>query len=130
VRALAAGSGLEVTVHVDGLEDDGVRAPAAVEAAAYFAVAEALTNAAKHSGSLRGSVRLERFRTGLRAVIEDEGMGGAECVFQGETSRGETAGGTGLLGIRRRAAALDGTVTVVSPVGGPTTVAVELPCVW
>ncbi|MBT2409870.1 sensor domain-containing protein [Streptomyces sp. ISL-12] len=119
VRALAAGSGLDVAVDIEGLADDGPRAPAAVEAAAYFAVAEALTNAAKHSGSSRARVHLARVRTGLRLTVRDEGAGGAD-----ETS------GTGLLGIRRRVAALDGTVTVSSPAGGPTVVAVELPCVW
>ncbi|WP_328557084.1 MULTISPECIES: sensor histidine kinase [unclassified Streptomyces] len=119
VRALAAGSGLDVTVEVDGLEDPGTRAPAAVEAAAYFVVAEALTNAAKYSGAPNAWVHLERLRTGLRVVIRDEGLGGAD-----------ENGGTGLLGIRRRVAALDGAVTVTSPVGGPTTIAVELPCVW
>ncbi|CAM5683556.1 histidine kinase [Streptomyces purpurascens] len=120
VRALAAVSGLEVTVRVDGLEGEGVRAPAAVEAATYFAVAEALTNAAKYSGADRASVVLERLRTGLRAVVRDEGVGGTD----------ESGGGSGLLGIRRRVAALDGSVTVTSPVGGPTVIEVELPCVW
>ncbi|MFF6775364.1 histidine kinase [Streptomyces sp. NPDC012637] len=100
---------------------DGVRAPAAVEAAAYFAVAEALTNAAKHSGATRACVRLEKVPTGLRAVVRDEGRGGAE--------RGES-GGSGLIGLRRRVAALDGTVRLTSPVGGPTVIEVELPCVW
>ncbi|MFJ7063894.1 histidine kinase [Streptomyces sp. NPDC101115] len=100
---------------------DGVRAPAAVEAAAYFAVAEALTNAAKHSGATRACVRLEKVPTGLRAVVRDEGRGGAE---QGES------GGSGLIGLRRRVAALDGTVRLTSPVGGPTVIEVELPCVW
>lgn len=131
VRALAAGwgsprsgeagsgGGLEVTVRVDGGLEEGPRAPAAVEAAAYFAVAEALTNAAKHSGSRRASVQLERVPRGLRAVVQDEGLGGAD-----ERS------GTGLLGIRRRVAAMDGEVTVTSPEGGPTMIAVELPCVW
>ncbi|AVV44233.1 sensor histidine kinase [Streptomyces sp. P3] len=119
VRALAAGSGLEVTVRVDGGLEEGPRAPAAVEAAAYFAVAEALTNAAKHSGSRRATVQLERVPRGLRAVIRDEGLGGAD-----ENS------GTGLLGVRRRVAAMDGEVTVTSPKGGPTMIAVELPCVW
>ncbi|CAM5508815.1 histidine kinase OS=Streptomyces alboniger OX=132473 GN=CP975_19440 PE=4 SV=1 [Streptomyces alboniger] len=63
VRALAAGSGLDVTVTARGVEDAAgraVRAPAAVEAAAYFVVAEALTNAAKHSGSERAAVELSR----------------------------------------------------------------------
>ncbi|KPI26903.1 integral membrane sensor signal transduction histidine kinase [Actinobacteria bacterium OV320] len=149
VRALAAGSGLEVTVRVEGLLDSGgsggsgggrgvegsgaagpsggpggvagsrgYRAPAAVEAAAYFAVAEALTNVVKHSRSPRASVELVRLRNGLRAVVRDEGLGGAD----------ESAG-SGLLGIRRRVAALDGVVRVDSPAGGPTTIAVELPCV-
>jgi signal transduction histidine kinase len=123
VRALAASSGLDVTVTVDGLEDGagegGPRAPAAVEAAAYFVVAEALTNAAKHSGSERAEVRLARARTGLRVRVRDEGRGGAD-----------ESGGSGLLGMRRRVAALDGTVGVTSPVGGPTVIEVELPCVW
>ncbi|MEU1408944.1 histidine kinase [Streptomyces sp. NPDC005728] len=119
VRALAASSALEVTVEVTGGLEEGPRPPAAVEAAAYFAVAEALTNAAKHGGGRRATVRLERLRTGLRAVVRDEGTGGAD----------ET-GGTGLLGIRRRVAALDGGVQVSSPTGGPTVIEVRLPCVW
>ncbi|MEU6548845.1 histidine kinase [Streptomyces sp. NPDC046915] len=119
VRALAASSGLDVTVQVGGGLEEGPRPPAAVEAAAYFAVAEALTNAAKHSGGRRATVRLERLRGGLRATVSDDGRGGAE-----------EHGGTGLLGIRRRVAALDGEVTVTSPAGGPTVIDVELPCVW
>ncbi|MGW1562428.1 histidine kinase [Streptomyces sp. NPDC002144] len=119
VRALAAGCGLEAGVEVSGLEEDGVRAPAAVEAAAYFVVAEALTNAAKYSGSARASVRLERVRRGLRVRVADEGHGGAD-----ETS------GSGLVGMRRRVAALDGTLELSSPVGGPTVIDVMLPCVW
>ncbi|QCX76976.1 Sensor histidine kinase DesK [Streptomyces sp. YIM 121038] len=119
VRALAAGSGLAVAVRDDGVED-GPRAPAAVEAAAYFVVAEALTNAAKHSGAAHASVDLARRRTGLRIAVRDEGRGGA----------GGTGGGSGLLGMRRRVAALDGIMEVNSPAGGPTVIEVELPCVW
>ncbi|MGA4841559.1 sensor histidine kinase [Streptomyces sp. G45] len=118
VRALAASSGLDVTVCDDGVEG-GPRAPAAVEAAAYFVVAEALTNAAKHSGAERASVDLSRERTGLRVVVRDEGRGGAD-----------EGGGSGLLGMRRRVAALDGIMDVHSPAGGPTMIGVELPCVW
>lgn len=118
VRALAASSGLEVEVAEDGVEGEDVpRAPAAVEAAAYFVVAEALTNAAKHSGSDRASVELVRADGRLRISVRDEGKGGAD-----------TSGGTGLLGMRRRVAALDGNVDVASPVGGPTVIRVELPC--
>ncbi|MFI5473435.1 histidine kinase [Streptomyces cacaoi] len=130
VRALAGGwgsprsseaereGGLSVTVLTDRLPD-GPRAPAAVEAAAYFVIAEALTNASKYSGSDRAEVVLARSRTGLSVRVRDEGCGGVD----------ESAG-SGLLGMRRRVAALDGTVRVTSPVGGPTVIEVELPCVW
>ncbi len=148
VRALAASSGLDVTVRVDGLED-GARAPAAVEAAAYFVVAEALANVAGHSGSDRAEARLARTPSGLCVSVRDEGRGGAEAATGGSgahgsgahgsgadgsgAGEGETVGpghGLGLLGIRRRVAALDGTVTVTSPRGGPTVIAVALPCRW
>ncbi|MFE0176398.1 histidine kinase [Streptomyces sp. NPDC059002] len=118
VRALAAGSGLEVAVREDGVEE-GPRAPAAVEAAAYFVVAEALTNAAKHSGAERACVELARVERVLRIAVRDEGRGGAD-----------EGAGSGLLGMRRRVAALDGKVEVTSPVGGPTVIEVELPCAW
>ncbi|WP_404816439.1 histidine kinase [Streptomyces thermolineatus] len=118
VRALAAGSGLDVEVTEEGIED-GPRPPAAVEAAAYFAVAESLTNAAKHSGSRRARVELARTPRALRVSVRDEGKGGAD------ESRG-----SGLLGVRRRTAALDGIVQMSSPAGGPTVIEVELPCVW
>jgi signal transduction histidine kinase len=123
VRALAASSGLDVNVQTDDL-DDGPRAPVAVESAAYFVVAEALTNAAKHSGSKRAAVELSRTRTGLQVVVRDEGTGGAA------TADGADAEGTGLPGMRRRVAALDGTFTVTSPAGGPTVIEAELPCAW
>ncbi len=151
VRALAASSGLDVTVRMDGLED-GARAPAAVEAAAYFVVAEALANVAGHSGSDRAEARLARTPSGLCVSVRDEGRGGAEAATGGSGAHGSGAHGSGadgfgadgsgagepsgpghglgLLGIRRRVAALDGTVTVTSPRGGPTVIAVALPCRW
>jgi signal transduction histidine kinase len=92
------------------------RAPAAVESAAYFVVAEALTNVAKHSGATRCEVRM----TGADPlVIEvwDDGHGGAD-----------ESNGTGLLGIQRRVAAFDGVASIQSPEGGPTVLRVELPC--
>jgi signal transduction histidine kinase len=122
VRALAASSGLAVTVSFDGLAD-GPRAPAAVESAAYYVVAEALTNAAKHSGADRASVRLTRSGSRLRVLVRDEGRGGADV------RPAEVEGGSGLLGMRRRVAALDGVFAVTSPLGGPTVIDVELPCV-
>ena len=122
VRALAASSGLDVTVRVDDL-DGGPRAPAAVEAAAYFVVAESLTNAAKHSGSDQAEVRLACTGAGLLVVVRDDGRGGAGAAGAGTS-------GSGLPGMRRRVAALDGTFTVTSPAGGPTVIEAELPCVW
>ncbi|WP_030615698.1 sensor histidine kinase [Streptomyces fulvoviolaceus] len=118
VRALAASSGLAVTVEDGGVEE-GTRAPAAVEAAAYFVVAESLTNVAKYSGADRAEVQLTRIRRGLTVRVRDEGRGGAD-----------ESQGSGLLGMRRRVAALDGTLDVTSPVGGPTVIEVMLPCVW
>ncbi|MFQ6396194.1 histidine kinase [Nocardia sp. KC 131] len=126
VRALAASSGLRVTVDVDGVTT-GPRAPAAVEAAAYFVVAEALTNAAKHSGAERAEVLVTCTTNGLRLVVRDEGHGGARIPMVGA---GTEPGGSGLLGMHRRVAALDGILTVTSPAGGPTIIEAELPCVW
>ncbi|MGO4616112.1 histidine kinase [Nocardia sp. 2YAB30] len=126
VQALAASSGLSVTVDTDAVAVEP-RAPAAVEAAAYFVVAEALTNATKHSGSDRAAVFLTRTDAGLRVVVRDEGQGGAEIPRAGS---GPEPGGSGLLGMYRRVAALDGTLTVNSPPGGPTLIEAELPCVW
>ena len=122
VRALAASSVLDVTVTADDL-DSGPRAPAAVEAAAYFVVAEALTNASKHSGSPRAEILVARTSGGLRVTVRDEGKGGAMIS-------GNDASGTGLAGMRRRVAALDGTFALTSPAGGPTVIETELPCVW
>jgi len=137
VRSLAASSGLEVAVEFEGLPDDGPRAPAAVEAAAYFAVAEALTNAAKYSGTDQAEVRLTRLANGLRVRVRDDGRGGAadpatvtDAAERENAGTSSTGGGSGLLGIRRRVAALDGSFSLTSPVGGPTVIEVELPCVW
>lgn len=94
------------------------RVPAAVESAAYFVVAEALTNVAKHSGAESCAVHLSMVDSPERLVIEvhDDGHGGAD-----------ESGGTGLAGIRRRVAAFDGATTIDSPDGGPTVLRVELP---
>lgn len=92
------------------------RLPAAVEAAAYFAVAEALTNIAKHSGATNAWVSLAVNDDKLVVVVHDDGKGGAD-----ENQ------GTGLDGIRGRVQALDGTADVSSPEGGPTVLTVVLP---
>ncbi|MBY8860936.1 sensor histidine kinase [Nocardia sp. CA2R105] len=126
VRALAADNGLEVTVDADRALDTA-RAPAALEAAAYFVVAEALTNAAKHSGARHAEVTLTHMPRGLRVSVCDDGIGGAQ---EKPPDTGSTPGGSGLAGMRRRIAALDGTFSLTSPGGGPTVIEVELPCVW
>jgi signal transduction histidine kinase len=92
------------------------RPPARVETAAYFVAAEALANAAKHSGATRVEISIAERDGTLAVEITDDGSGGAD------------AAGSGLLGLRRRVEALDGTLTVESPAGGPTTIRAELPC--
>lgn len=88
-----------------------------VEAVAYFTVSEALVNTAKHSRASRVEVSIRRGDGSLRIVITDDGVGGADA------SRG-----TGLTGLRKRAASIDGAFSLTSPLGGPTTITVELPC--
>jgi signal transduction histidine kinase len=94
----------------------GERLPPAVERTAYFAVAEALTNVARHSGARRCDVGLWREPTRLVVEVRDDGRGGA----------GFRPGG-GLAGLRDRAATVDGTLLSWSPPGGPTVVRLELP---
>ncbi|MEU4765584.1 sensor domain-containing protein [Actinosynnema sp. NPDC023794] len=113
LRALALAHPLPVEVD---LELTG-RPEAPVESAAYFAVAETLTNVAKHSGATSAWVRVRHDDGRLSLMIGDNGRGGAEPSENG-----------GLRGIERRLAAFDGTLGIASPVGGPTIVTMELPC--
>lgn len=89
----------------------------AVETVLYFVISEAVTNAAKHASPrlVEVSVTHQRFDRVL-ATIVDDGHGGADPC------------GTGLSGLSRRVAAMDGTLTVHSPVGGPTVVRASVPC--
>ncbi|TDE51479.1 sensor histidine kinase [Nonomuraea mesophila] len=88
-----------------------------VEATAYFVVAEALTNIAKHSGARQAYVRVRHHDDRLHVEVTDDGKGGAD-----ENS------GSGIGGIRRRTEAHGGTFALDSPSGGPTTLRVALPC--
>ncbi|WIM96405.1 sensor domain-containing protein [Actinoplanes oblitus] len=94
-----------------------VRCAVSVEATAYFVVAEALTNAVKHSGATGATVSVRIDGDKLVIGVGDDGVGGAD----------ESAG-SGLAGIRRRVEAHDGRFTLTSPPGGPTMMDVELPC--
>jgi signal transduction histidine kinase len=94
------------------------RPPAPVESAVYFAVAEALSNAAKHAEATTILIRVTHDRGMLRVQVDDDGVGGAD-----------PASGTGLAGMEQRLAAFDGILAVSSPAGGPTIVAIEVPCV-
>ncbi|MFI2074920.1 sensor histidine kinase [Streptomyces triculaminicus] len=113
VRSLALDTFLDV--HVEARLPG--RLPAPVESAAYFAVSEALTNAAKHARAREVRITLTHEDGTLRAVVADDGRGGADV-----------AGGTGLLGVRRRLDTFDGVLALHSPPGGPTTVTMEIPC--
>jgi len=93
------------------------RPPAPVESAVYFAVAEALSNAAKHAQATSSFVRVAFADGMLRAEVHDNGIGGAD-----------PGDGTGLAGMERRLGAFDGILAVSSPVGGPTIIAIEVPC--
>ena len=115
IASLAAGRAQPVDYQVDVGDP---RPSAAVEAAAYFVVAESIANAAKHSGASRVTVRVWRDAAN-RVVVEcsDDGRGGAD-----------PAAGSGLTGLIQRVRALDGTLNVTSPAGGPTTIRAEIPC--
>ncbi|MFF3127993.1 sensor histidine kinase [Streptomyces sp. NPDC057908] len=113
VRALALRLPFESEVRV---ELSG-RADAAIESAAYFAVSETLTNAAKHSGAERVWVDIDHADTLLRVSVTDNGRGGAVV-----------GSGSGLSGIERRLGTFDGIMAVSSPAGGPTMVTMEIPC--
>jgi signal transduction histidine kinase len=97
--------------------DVGPRCSPSIEAVAYFVVSETLTNVAKHAHASRCEVTVERSGDRLRIAVSDDGEGGAA-----------EGNGSGLRGLAQRAAAVDGTLTIDSPPGGPTRITVELPC--
>jgi len=112
VESLAARYGQGTTIVA---ETHRSLAPA-VESAAYFVIAEALTNTAKHAGARHSWVRLGDGHRELQVLVGDDGRGGAD---------GE---GSGLAGLRARVEALDGRMRLRSPAGGGTLIEVSLPC--
>jgi signal transduction histidine kinase len=129
LAGLAANCAVPCRIDIDVPE----RCAASVEATAYFVVAEALTNVTKHSGARKATVTARSRGGRLRVRIEDDGHGGAENPApaagpEGEGGGSAGGGGSGLRGIRSRVAALDGSLLLTSPPGGPTTLEVDLPC--
>jgi signal transduction histidine kinase len=88
----------------------------AAETAGYFVVLEALTNVLEHAGVDQASVRVRREPRCMVVEVEDDGAGGAD-----------SGRGSGLRELEDRIAALDGTLTVVSPVGGGTRITARIP---
>jgi signal transduction histidine kinase len=118
LAALASRCTVPVELAVDpALGTSDGRLDPAVENTAYFAVAEALTNVAKHSGAANCWVTVAHGPGRLGIQIIDDGDGGAHV-----------SKGHGLSGLSDRVRATGGTLIVVSPAGGPTEVRVELPC--
>lgn len=108
---------LDMALPVELALDVPGRLPAPVESAVYFTVAECLANAAKHSAADQAWISLRHADGVLRGEVGDDGRGGAD-----------PRSGSGLRGIAARLAAFDGTMSVSSPVGGPTVVTWEVPC--
>ncbi|MFG2720353.1 sensor histidine kinase [Streptomyces sp. NPDC048416] len=115
-RALALRLPVPTEVSVDLPERSRAEAP--VEAAAYFAVSELLTNAVKHAAAVSVWVDLSYANGALRVSVGDDGRGGARI-----------GAGSGLSGVERRLGTFDGVLAVSSPAGGPTLVTMEIPCV-
>jgi signal transduction histidine kinase len=117
--AAISGLVLRCPVPVDTHVDVPVRPRPAVEAVAYFTIAEALTNVAKHSRATHARVVVEGAPGPvgtLNVLVSDDGIGGAD------------PGGAGLRGLADRIAGIDGSLSVESPPGGPTIISAILPC--
>jgi signal transduction histidine kinase len=116
--AALSGIAARVPILVRLTVDVSRRPPAMIEAVAYFVVSESLTNITKHAQASQAEVVVQRAGDRLHVIISDDGVGGAD-----------PAHGTGLAGLAKRAASVDGTFEIASPPGGPTLVTVDLPCV-
>ncbi|WP_031075363.1 sensor histidine kinase [Streptomyces sp. NRRL WC-3742] len=113
VRALALDSPLEAVVSAD-LQ---LSLDPPIESALYFAIAELLTNAAKHARATQVRISITQDDTGIVIDVEDNGRGGAGLRADG-----------GLAGLRRRFAVFDGALKITSPEGGPTRMRMMVPC--
>ncbi len=116
LSTLAARSSVpsDLTVAIDD------RPTPAIEAIAYFCVAELLANVAQHARASRASIKCTQHGRWLRVVVRDDGRGGAHVTVAGSSS-------SGLAGLTERVHAVDGSLSIGSPPGGPTVVTVDLP---
>ena len=85
----------------------------------YFIANEAIANVLKHAGARVASIHVARVAANVRVTVHDDGAGGADPAL-----------GTGILGIRARVHAVDGSFSITSPVGGPTTLVLRSPVTW
>jgi signal transduction histidine kinase len=113
LEALAARSPVPVTLEPVAAG----RLPEPVEAAAYFVVAEALANVARHAHATRVGVRIDQADGRALVEVADDGIGGADPIR-----------GTGLHGLADRLSALDGRLSIESPLGQGTRLRAEIPC--
>ncbi|WP_182379701.1 sensor domain-containing protein [Nocardioides sp. WS12] len=111
LRDMASGQQIPVEVTVEAPDD----LPLTVQTAAYFVVAEALTNIAKHSQAVRAHVGVQAAGNRLVITVDDDGRGGAHVTA-----------GRGLDGLRQRLDGVDGSLDVASPHGGPTRLRAEV----
>jgi signal transduction histidine kinase len=114
--AALATLGARAAIPTELTVDLPVRPSPAIETIAYFCAAELLTNVAKHSGAGRATLSLTSHRGSLLLTVEDDGTGGAAAHS-----------GSGLGGLAERVRNVDGSLSILSPPGGPTTINVELP---
>lgn len=113
IRALALDSPVRAVVR--STLDDRLETP--IESGLYFATAELVTNAVKHSHGSAIDITVDRTRKGVAIAVTDDGQGGARL-----------GAGSGLVGLQTRLNAFDGGLRIDSPPGGPTRVTVEVPC--
>ena len=112
LSAVVSGSSIPISVHVDPDLDLSTD----VSETVYFVASEAIANVLKHARARVASVHVAKVAANLRVTVHDDGVGGVDATR-----------GTGIAGIRARVNAVDGTLTITSPAGGPTTLIAEIP---
>ena len=117
LSSVAALCSVPVTIEVDPALSGPRRPDATAESTVYFVVSEALTNVSKHAQAGRVRVDVTRSGSAVRVKVVDDGCGGAHWAPRG-----------GLAGLADRLSGVDGTLALTSPIGGPTTLEVSIPC--